>query len=216
MSGGTPYALALLSTGHVFGWGGNDDHQLGVQPNESCQTEPCVTTPRPLAGLENVSSVSAGRAFTLALVHGTVWALGDNEPWGQLGVGGGMLSTSAPRPIEGLPPVALASAGEQHAAAVLQSSSGPMPRFSLTPGGSSLGAVWTVNAPVQALRWRTIDTSTDTFGPWSPTVSFSKACSESAPCKYTISGLPAVPIEVDLQSYFIGTTVAIRQAIATP
>jgi hypothetical protein len=112
--------------------------------------------------------------------------------------------------------VALASAGEQHAVAVLQSGSGPMPRFSVTPAGTSLAVTWTISNPVQGLRWRTFDTYTEGGGPWSPTVSFRKACSEAAPCKYTISGLPAVPIEVELLGYFSGTTVQTWRTVATP
>jgi alpha-tubulin suppressor-like RCC1 family protein len=215
LSAGAPYALALLSNGRVMGWGGNGSHQLGVQANESCQTEPCVRTPRLLAGLENVSAVSAGRAFTLALIRGTVWALGDNEPWGQLGLGG-LLSSSTPRPIEGLPAVALAAAGEQHALAVLQSGAGPQPRFSVTPGGASLNVGWTVAAPVSALRWRVFNTYSEGGGSWSPMVYFRQQCTAAVPCSYRIGSLPAVPYEVELISNPGSAEMVTRRAVATP
>jgi alpha-tubulin suppressor-like RCC1 family protein len=215
VSGGAPYALALLSTGQVVGWGGNDMHQLGVQPAETCRTEPCVKTPRLVAGLEHVSAVSAGRAFTLALINGKLWALGDNEPWGQLGIGS-LISTSTPKPIEGLAPVASITAGEQHAVAILQSGSGPMPRFSAAPSGGSLNVTWTVDTPVSALRWRIFKTWTEGGSAWSTMTWFKTKCSVSVPCTYTLAGLPAVPIEVELLSYISSKDVATRRTVATP
>ena len=215
VTAGAPYAIAQLSNGSAVGWGGNDQHQLGMQVNESCQLEPCVKLPKPIPGLEGATSISAGRAFTLAVIRGKVWALGDNEPWGQLGIGGA-LSGFVARPIEGLPPVAFATAGEQHAVAVLQSGSTPVPKLTVTPGANSLGVAWTVNAPVQALRWRVFNTYTEGGGPWSPMTAFHEPCTETAPCKYTISGLPAVPIEVELLSYTTTDGLVTRRAVATP
>jgi hypothetical protein len=204
-----------------MGWGGNADNQLGVQANESCQTEPCLRTPRLIAGLEGVSAISAGQAFTLALSHGKVWALGDNEPWGQLGVRqlgvGGVLQASAPKPIEGLPPVAVMTAGEQGGIAVLQSGSGPKPRFTVTPSPpSSLNVSWTVNTAVAGLRWREFSTYKE-GGPWSPMVFLrGLKCSEAVPCSYSFHGLPAVPVEVQLLNYENLTIVGNRRTVATP
>jgi hypothetical protein len=41
-------------------------------------------------------------------------------------------------------------------------------------------------------------------------------CSESAPRWYTLAGLPAVPIEVELLSYISSKVVVIRTTVATP
>jgi len=214
LSAGTPDALALLSSGRVMGWGGNGAQELGVQANETCQTRPCIMTPRLIPGLENVSAVSAGRGYTLALVRGKVWALGENEPWGQLGIEG-LTWTSTPKPIEGLPPVAFLATGDEHAMAVLQSGPAPRPRFSVVPSGGSLGVTWTISAPITVLRWRTFESYTD-GGTWSATVPFGQACSVSTPCSYRISGLPGVPIEVQLLSYYTSKVPVTRSAVATP
>src|SRR5207249_4464285 len=106
----------------------------------------------------NVSSVSAGVGFALALSRGKLYAIGKNEPWGQLGIGT-FASTSVPKPIEGIPPVSAMAAGEQHAVALLQSGPGPQPLFGVAPSAAGLTATWTVGAPATALRWRAWTTS---------------------------------------------------------
>jgi alpha-tubulin suppressor-like RCC1 family protein len=217
VAGGAPFGLALLTTGRVMGWGGNGFGQLGAQVNDSCGGEPCVKSPRVIPGLENVSQVSAGYAFTLALEGGRVWALGDGEPWGQLGLGT-LLSSNRPRPVEGLPPITSVTAGEQHAVAIAGSGPLPAPRFGVTPGGGALNVSWTVNAPVSTLRWRPFPFASyrEATGPWSPMVAFRQTCSASAPCTYSIKGLPEVPYEVELLNYFTSKIVMTRRAVATP
>ena len=88
----------------------------------------------------------------------------------------------------------------------------------MTPsGGSSLSLAWTVNTPVSAVRWREFNTYTEGGGPWSAMVYFrGQTCSESAPCRYTIAGLRAVPIEVQLLNYENLTLVGNRRTVATP
>jgi alpha-tubulin suppressor-like RCC1 family protein len=214
IDGGWPFALALRSDGRVLGWGGNSEGELGLQANETCQKEPCVKTPRLIPGLENVSQISAGRALTLALSAGRLYALGDNEPWGQLGIGG-TLSTTVPRAIEGLPTVTTMAAGEQHGIAALANGDGPSPLFSVTASGGLLHASWTVNAPVSGLRWRMVNFYTE-WAPWSRMVYFRQTCSVKAPCTYTLPSLPAVPVEVELLNYVSNRVVMNRKTIVTP
>jgi alpha-tubulin suppressor-like RCC1 family protein len=216
ISGGQPFALALLSSGRIAGWGGNGSGQLGPRSGETCQTHPCVKTARLINGLEGVSSISAGYGFALALSHGKLYAIGDNEPWGQLGIGT-FSSTTAPKPIEGLPPVSTMAAGEQHAVALLQSAPGPQPLFQAAPSAVGVSATWAVSAPVAGLRWRIWSADPRALGAWSPTVKLKHACSVSAPCAYEISPLAPIPYEVELLSYTsTGTLLMSRRAVATP
>ncbi len=219
ISGGDPYALALLPNGRVEGWGDVSMGELGVVAgSESCGIMGrCAKTPRLIAGLENVSAVSAGRLFTLALIGGKLYSLGDDQPFGQLGLGGFYALTSLPRPIEGLPPVLTMAAGEQHALAVLASGSGPAPLFSVTPAAGTLVAGWTVAAPAYGLRWRTWSSNPLALGRWSPTVFSRRLCSAGEPCSYEIPPLPAGPVEVELLTYnSAGQFVMGRRTVATP
>jgi alpha-tubulin suppressor-like RCC1 family protein len=214
ISGGQPFALALLSSGRVAGWGGNGSGQLGPRSGETCQKHPCVRTPRLITGLEGVTSVSAGMGFALALAHGKLYAIGSNEPWGQLGLGN-FASTSFAKPVEGLAPVSAMAAGEQHAIALLQTGPGPKPLFAIAPSFEGLRATWTASAPVSGLRWRT--SSRRDPGAWSRTVRFTRTCSASEPCTYQIGQLAPIPYDVELLSYTsTGTLLMSRLAVATP
>lgn len=99
------HGLAALATGGVVAWGRNDRGQVGDG------TFVARSEPVPVAGLdgEEIVSVAAGGAFSLALsAGGTVWAWGANES-GQLGDG---TFVDRPEPVavmDGV--VAIAAAG---------------------------------------------------------------------------------------------------------
>lgn len=93
------------SGGLVIGWGKNNYQQLAsgtAQPDSQ-------TTPVVVPGLENVSAVTCGSAFNLALKDdGSLWAWGRNN-WGQLG-DGTLVDRSSPVRVAGLPPMSAVSA----------------------------------------------------------------------------------------------------------
>ncbi|HWA27858.1 MAG TPA: LamG-like jellyroll fold domain-containing protein [Lacunisphaera sp.] len=97
---GAGHYLALASDGKVWTWGSNTSGQLA---NGSTSGDPQVQpAPVPDYFLDNVRSVAAGRAHSLALKNdGTVWAWGDNE-FGQVGGDIPYFDYTAPRQMAGL------------------------------------------------------------------------------------------------------------------
>jgi alpha-tubulin suppressor-like RCC1 family protein len=213
ISGGDLFALALLKTGEVIGWGGNGYGDLGGTSSEECNNgTSCSKTPKLVGGLSEVGAVSAGRSFSLALKGGKIYAFGDNEPWGQLGIGS-TTNTNVPTAIAGIEPVAGIAAGEQHSLALLQSGSPPPPpEFTALPEPSALDVVWTVNAQEYHVRWRTPPKK----GKWSKVVKKKGPCSAEKVCTYLISGLSKVPYEVQLITFNNKKQDEIKKAEATP
>jgi alpha-tubulin suppressor-like RCC1 family protein len=98
----------LDQQGGLWGWGGNNDGELGMVTSETCALgSTCTSIPRAVCAtsdfpcttpLTNVRNFSAGRRFSTATLNdGTVLAWGDNT-YGQLGdttVDGGI----QPRPV---------------------------------------------------------------------------------------------------------------------
>ncbi len=79
---GDTHSLALKSDGTVWAWGSNESGKLGIGYDS---TTIIKTKPVQVLGLNNVTSIAAGRAHNLALKSdGTVWAWGDNA-YGQCG-----------------------------------------------------------------------------------------------------------------------------------
>jgi alpha-tubulin suppressor-like RCC1 family protein len=117
ISAGRDFALALRSDGIVFAWGANRFGQVG---NGAASFSP-VTVPVKVAGLAQVTGISAGSDAALATEASgisavtSVWAWGDNEE-GQLG-DGTTAGHSTPERVTGLPvSIAGISAGNQFAA----------------------------------------------------------------------------------------------------
>ena len=83
IAAGYSTSYAVTSDGEVYGWGSNDDGELG-QANQS--TDP-VTYPVKMKKISNIIQVAAGANHAIMLdVNGNVWATGYNSS-GQLGTG---------------------------------------------------------------------------------------------------------------------------------
>ncbi|WP_344925986.1 S8 family serine peptidase [Streptosporangium carneum] len=100
------------SLGQVWAWGDNSQGQLG-----NGSTTP-KKVPVQVTGLTNVTAVSAGKGYSVALKSdGTVWAWGDNSQ-GQLG-NGSTIDSATPVQVAGIFNAVGVSAGAGHALAVL-------------------------------------------------------------------------------------------------
>lgn len=109
VSAGTEFSMALKADGTVWTWGRSDFGQLGdgVPGN----VELYRATPVQVKGLTNVTAISAGRWYALALRDdGTVLAWGDNRN-GLLG-DGTMDSKNVPVQVRGLSGIVAISAGD--------------------------------------------------------------------------------------------------------
>lgn len=67
VSAGQSYSIVLLADGNVWGWGGNDDDQLGIEERSSIR-------PVQMPGLRDICAIEAGLNHLVALdASGTVW-----------------------------------------------------------------------------------------------------------------------------------------------
>jgi alpha-tubulin suppressor-like RCC1 family protein len=89
VAAGKNFALALLESGEVVGWGSNKWGQVGEKTKKSeCSKDECDLTPTLIKGLAQIKAISAGAVQSFALTTaGTLYALGYNFPDGELGVG---------------------------------------------------------------------------------------------------------------------------------
>lgn len=212
LSGGNLFALALLRSGEVIGWGANGVGQLGGSSSEECKRVPnsCSKTPKLVSGLSEVSSVSAGRSFSLVLKRGTIYSFGVNEPWGQLGIGS-LANTNVPTAINGIGPVTQISAGDQHSLALAEGKPPPK-EFEVASLPNALKVTWTINTTEYHIRWKTPPTT----GRWSPIVKKNGPCTTEQPCSHVIEGLKKEPYEVDFTLVNEGKLGQKRHAVATP
>lgn len=103
ISGGSGFAVSLVSDGTVWSWGSNRYGQLGVGHNAE------RLTPAQAQDLDQVETIEAGFRSGFAMKRdGTVWSWGANQ-FGQLGLGT-TTNTNRPQPIPGLSGVASISA----------------------------------------------------------------------------------------------------------
>lgn len=122
ISAGNDHALALLGNGTVMAWGLNLDGALGIGTEtgpQKCDIYGCSTTPVPVGGLSEVTAISAGSSYSLALLRdGTVTSWGENQ-FGQLG-NGDNTSSDVPVAVSGLTEATAIAAGENnHSLALL-------------------------------------------------------------------------------------------------
>jgi len=89
VSGGEAHTLVLTEAGFVWGCGFNKEYQLGIGSNYDQSTlirtkDGQMSTAS--GCLEDINDIDGGWKHSLALdVNGSVWAWGNNNPWGQLG-----------------------------------------------------------------------------------------------------------------------------------
>ncbi len=113
IAAGASHSLALLKNGTVMAWGDNESGQLGTGTTIERSTLPVA-----VQGLSGVKAISAGAAYSLALLNnGTVMAWGANES-GQLGTGTTKAS-NVPVAVKRLTNASAISAGGEFALAVL-------------------------------------------------------------------------------------------------
>jgi len=108
ISAGMVHNMVLLDDGTVWGWGSNDEGQLGIGNN--------LLTPVSIpaqAKIANVTEISTGLMHSLALKDdGTVWAAGDNRYY-QLGRAD-LKNSSVFLQVDGLTNITEISAGAKH------------------------------------------------------------------------------------------------------
>jgi hypothetical protein len=126
IAAGGAHSLALLQDGSVWGWGGNDDGEVG-NGSTTIVADPVQVIAPPAAGAPRVTAISAGESSTFALYDdGSFQAWGQNYA-GQLGLGNGTLGVTvptAPAPAvvaahpDSYPPLAAISGGSQSTYAI--------------------------------------------------------------------------------------------------
>jgi alpha-tubulin suppressor-like RCC1 family protein len=222
VSAGATHSLALLSNGTVMAWGSNAHGQLGLGPGpEVCggRATACSTIPRPVGGLRDVTAVSAGFGYSLAVSGGTVEAWGKNK-WGNLG-DGTLAERDLPTPVDGLNGATAVNAGEQHSLALLGGAApfagGPAPGgepvpppVKLTPGAGSLTVSWEAPAGPGnwVLRWRERS---------SPQAKWSKYVTLAPETRsYTVTGLEAKQYEVLVKNKAFGAKFVVGTPLQAP
>ncbi len=117
IAAGELHTIAVKNDGSVWGWGYNNDWQLGDGTSKKRLTPVQVKGPGGQGFLEGIVAVAAGSTHTLALKKdGTVWAWGNNDK-GQLGDDTGD-SSKTPVLVKGLKGVIAIAAGSTHSLAV--------------------------------------------------------------------------------------------------
>lgn len=116
--GGRTHSCALLATGQVQCWGGYANGEIGRIPATTAESIQPVT----VAGIENITALSAGSHHTCALSNnGAILCWGRNI-YGQLGNG---TKTSTHEPVTSVASAAtMVSAGASHTCAVVADTTG--------------------------------------------------------------------------------------------
>lgn len=161
ISAGSYFGLALLKDGDVDGWGRDGASvALGeLEEHETCaKSHACVKAAVQVKGLEDVTAISGGEEYGLALVGASVYGWGANEQ-GELG-DGGLANTPKPKLVKGIGSVAEISAGggiagEPHSLALLADGvEPPAPLLSIEPGPHSLDVTWNLTLPEYEVKYR--------------------------------------------------------------
>jgi alpha-tubulin suppressor-like RCC1 family protein len=119
ISAGDGHSLALMNNGTVKGWGENFYGGVGSGDNVYHNTPVDVVGFNGVGLLNNVSAISAGGFFSIALKNdGTVWVWGSGL-YGQLGIGTVGIHQYSPVRITGLTGVSAISADQNHSLAVI-------------------------------------------------------------------------------------------------
>jgi alpha-tubulin suppressor-like RCC1 family protein len=203
ISAGAYQSLALSRDGTVRAWGDDFGGGPGLERCGKVIVLACSRVAVPEPALSNVSAISGGFGFSLALSAGNVFAWGHNR-LGQLG-NGAVADNSIPGLVQGLSGVTSMSAGQHQALAIMQSSA-PPPLIEVRPGPHSLTVTWKALETGEHwdLAYRVVShpilRRTHVNG--LPILTRS----------YTISGLSAVPYEVEVKNRGFGS----KAMLSTP
>jgi alpha-tubulin suppressor-like RCC1 family protein len=121
VAAGEAHTCAALPDDRVVCWGANYDAALGVI---AAPTAAATRAPVAIAGLRGVTALSAGYAFTCALVAGGAVACWGSNDWGQLGAPTSTTchpNACSPTPVTvaGLSGATALAAGSAHACAIV-------------------------------------------------------------------------------------------------
>ena len=109
---GKEHSVARIGTGAVYGWGRNNNGQVG----DGSTTQ--RTAPTQVSALANVTHVAAGATHTLAVTQsGALYAWGWNTS-AQLGESPSLTQRATPAQVAGLPAITMVAGGEKHSAAL--------------------------------------------------------------------------------------------------
>jgi alpha-tubulin suppressor-like RCC1 family protein len=187
ISADVTHSMALLEDGTLLTWGSDAYGQLGVtRAPEQCEARPCSRLPVPVA-LKDVSSISAGFRYSLAVSSGKSYAWGWNLD-AQLG-NDAKPEEPLPTRVPGVGQTTAVSAGAYHSLALV-SEPGPPAALELSPGSSSLTVRWLEGGEPNVpwlVRWR----PAHVHAAWSTLVRVAPSARS-----YTIDQLTAIPYEV--------------------
>ncbi len=112
IAAGSAHSIAIKNNNTVWSWGLNIYGQLGQGNNT-----PRIYVPAQVNGLVNITAISAGTKFSLALKNdGTVWAWGDNNYY-QFG-NGNSTSSNIPVQLNTIGGISAIAAGHNHSLAL--------------------------------------------------------------------------------------------------
>lgn len=209
ISASVSHSLAIMADGSVTAWGSNGNGELGAATTLFCSRitpEPCSPTPLPVAGLSNVTSISAGFRFSLAASGGQAYGFGWNQ-LGQLG-NGTAVDEPTPGPMSELTGVSAIATGGHHSLMLLDGAA-PLPTLIISSEVRALKVSW--RSPVVSERWLvTWRPVTKPLGPWAKFV-YLPAASRS----YTVNGLASGSYEVRVQNKTFGTRIITGSPVTT-
>lgn len=192
------HSMALLSDGTVRAWGNDNYGEIGAAPDACRKGVPCSTLPILVSGVRNVSAISAGFRFSLAVSGGRAFAWGLNAV-GQLG-DQSTANSAVPVQAGSLTDVSAISAGEHQSVALLDGA-GLVPNVEGTPGAGSITVSWhsSEQPPKWRISWRPVQ---------QPAAKWGRFVSVAASTRsYAVTGLSAAPYEVMVQSKGAGARV---------
>lgn len=199
------HSMALLENRTVVTWGSDAFGELGVAAAaEKCGLFPCSRVPVAV-GLGNVSAISAGFRFSVAVSAGRPYAWGWNIHK-QLGSETATIEP-IPRLVPGVAKASAVSAGMYHSLA-LSSEPPALPALEVSPGAGALTVRWRESIE-PTLPWNVHWRLADVHASWNPFVQLPPSARS-----YTITSLSAVPYEVAVRD--LGSAFGIKAAVGTP
>lgn len=207
VAGDISHSIALLENGTAMTWGSNGDGQLGVPTREQCNGSPCSRV-AVAVGLSDVTAISAGYRFSLAISNGKAFAWGWNQHH-ELGQPGTSTSDqSRPVQVPGISELSAISAGGFHSLA-LANSAGPPTKLEVSPGVGTLTVNWL--ADEEPLSWTVEWRPAGVHNKWSKLVYLPTQARS-----YTVTGLSVQRYEVMVRNRNFGSAIIIATPLAEP